>query len=131
MEAIHALAEKYRESVAFYVVYIREAHPEDGWVLQMNRDEHIAIADPTDAGQREEAATSCALHTKIRVPVVIDGMDDAIARAYGGWPDRLYLIGKGGTVAFQGDEGPFGFIPDKLNEAIAAELVRVRPASAR
>jgi len=120
--AIHGLAEKYDGGVDFYVVYIREAHPEDGWVLTMNRDEQISIADPVNESERVEAATACAVRTKIRIPVVIDGMDDAVASAYGGWPDRLYLIAKGGTIAFQGDEGPFGFNPDLLEAAIEREL---------
>ena len=33
-------------------------------------------------------------------------------------PDRLYLIGKGGKVAYQSEPGPWGFIPEKLAEAI-------------
>lgn len=122
MGAIHELAERYADRVAFFVVYIREAHPEDGWVMTMNRDEGIAIADPTTSSERTEAATACALRTKIGIPVVIDGMDDAVARAYGAWPDRLYLVGRGGVIAFQGDEGPFGFVPDLLQAAIESEL---------
>jgi hypothetical protein len=120
--AIHDLAEKYADRVAFYVVYIREAHPEDGWVLTMNREQDVAITDPTTASERETAATSCAVQVQIRIPVVIDGLDDAVAREYGGWPDRLYLIGSGGTVAFQGEEGPVGFRPDELGVAIEREL---------
>ena len=42
--------------------------------------------------------------------------------AYGGWPDRLYLIGRDGRVAFQGEVGPFGFKPEELAHAIEAEL---------
>jgi hypothetical protein len=120
--AIHDLAERYEGRVDFYVVYIREAHPEDGWVLTMNRQQDIAVTDPTTDVEREAAATSCAVGLKIRVPVVIDGMDDAVAGAYGGWPDRLYLIGRGGTVAFQGAEGPVGFVPADLEAAIELEL---------
>jgi len=51
------------------------------------------------------------------VPTLVDDLDDAVARAYGGWPDRLYLIGRDGRVAFQGDEGPFGFKPELLEQA--------------
>jgi iodothyronine deiodinase-like protein len=54
--------------------------------------------------------------------VLLDDVDDAIARGYGGWPDRLYLIGRDGRVAFQGDEGPFGFKPEELAAAIESEL---------
>jgi len=59
------------------------------------------------------------------MPVVVDAIDDAIASAYGALPDRLYLIGKGGDIAFQGDKGPFGFQPAELGKAIEAELERI------
>jgi hypothetical protein len=121
--AIHELAEKYSDRVAFYVVYIREAHPEDGWVMTMNREQDIAVMDPTTNDERHDAATACAIRLHIRIPVVIDDLADAVASAYGGWPDRLYLIARGGTVAFQGDEGPFGFQPDQLEAAIERELL--------
>jgi len=57
--------------------------------------------------------------------VLLDELDDEVARQYGGWPDRLYLIGKDGRIAFQGDEGPMGFKPEQLQEAIDAELARL------
>lgn len=100
------------------VVYIREAHPEDGWVINMNREQDIAIDDPTSDSERHEVAAACAIRLKIRMPVVIDEIDDNIASAYGALPDRLYLIGTDGRIAFQGDPGPWGFSPDKLEEAI-------------
>ncbi len=58
------------------------------------------------------------------MPVVVDRVNDEVARAYGALPDRLYLVGRGGRVAFQGDPGPFGFRPDDLARAIETELGR-------
>jgi len=114
--------DRYRSRVAFFVVYVKEAHPEDGWVLENNRDQKIAVMDPTTLGARAEVARSCAARLEIRMPVLIDSLDNRIASQYGGWPDRLYLIGKDGRVAFQGDEGPFGFKPAELERAIEKEL---------
>ncbi len=108
--------------MAFCVVYIREAHPEEGWVVSANRDMDIRVNDPTTDEERHDAAVTCALRLKIRMPVVIDAIDDSIARAYGALPDRLYLIGKGGRVAFQGAPGPVGFRPNDLEQAIEEEL---------
>jgi Iodothyronine deiodinase len=116
------LYERYRDRVAFFVVYVREAHPEDGWVLASNRREGIAVADPASAVEREEVAEACAASLKLRIPVLIDLLDDEVARRYGAWPDRLYLIGRDGRIAFQGGEGPFGFEPELLAAAIEAEL---------
>jgi hypothetical protein len=122
---LHELWERYQERVAFCVVYIREAHPEDGWVVNINRDQDIRIEDPTTDQERHDVAAACALRLKIRMPVVIDSMDDHLARAYGALPDRLYLIARGGRIAFQSGPGPWGFRPPELAQAIERELERL------
>jgi hypothetical protein len=124
LDVLEAMWQRHRDAVAFFAVYIREAHPEDGWVLASNRRDGVAIADPRTAAERADAAGACAVRLRLRMPVLIDGLDDAVARAYGAWPDRLYLIGRDGRVAFQGGEGPFGFAPEELEAAIEAELAR-------
>ena len=100
----------------------KEAHPEDGWVLADNRREEITVVDPVSLDERAAAADACALRLATRIPILLDDVDDAVASAYGGWPDRLYLIGRDGNVAFQGEVGPFGFKPEELAQAIEAEL---------
>ena len=122
MGELEELYERHGDAVAFFVVYVREAHPEDGWVLADNRREEIRLADPTSLDERADAAEACALRLRTRIPIVLDDVDDAVATAYGGWPDRLYLIGRDGGVALQGGEGPFGFDPQELEAAIRAEL---------
>jgi Iodothyronine deiodinase len=119
---LEELHERHGDEVAFFIVYIREAHPEDGWVLADNRRQEIALADPTSLDERAEAAGACAVRLRTGIPILLDDLDDAVALAYGGWPDRLYLIGRDGRVAFQGDVGPDGFKPEKLAAAIEAEL---------
>lgn len=125
MGELEALYDAWRGRVEFLVVYIREAHPEDGWVLSSNREGGIAVADPTTESERATVAETCAARMEIRMPVVLDGLDDEVARQYGGWPDRLYLVDRDGFIAFQGGEGPIGFKPDELGAAIEAELARV------
>ena len=125
MGALHALWERYGDRVAFCVVYIREAHPEDGWVLNINRHQDIRVHDPDTDDERHDVATACALRLQIRMPDVIDHVDDRISSAYGALPDRLYLIAKGGRVSFQGGPGPFGFRPAELGTAIEDELARL------
>jgi len=123
--ALQEMSQKYAGRVDFLVVYIREAHPEDGWVVTMNRSEGIELHDPGSTAERTDVAESCALRLEIKMPVVVDEIDDAVASAYGALPDRLYLIGRGGQVAFQGEPGPFGFQPAELETAIGAELERI------
>ena len=126
MGELEELRERHGDEVAFFIVYIREAHPEDGWVLEENRHAEIALADPTSLEERAAAAGACALRLCTRIPILIDDVDDSVALAYGGWPDRLYLIGADGRVAFQGGEGPEGFDPAELAAAIETELGPIR-----
>jgi Iodothyronine deiodinase len=100
------------------VVYIREAHPEEGWILPENRRSGVAVHEPTTEDGRQTVASTCAVNLRLRMPMVVDGLDNAVASAYGGWPDRLYLIGRDRRIAFQGGEGPFGFKPQELADAI-------------
>ena len=122
MGSLQEMWRRYQDRVDFVVVYIREAHPEDGWVVNPNREQDIRVQDPTTDAERGEVAASCALRLGIEMPVVVDRVDDAIARAYGALPDRLYLVGRGGRIVYQGEPGPFGFKPDDLGQAIEAEL---------
>ena len=122
MGELEQLYDRHGDAVAFFIVYIREAHPEDGWVLADNRREEIALADPTSLDERAAAADACVMRLRTRIPVLLDDVDDAVALAYGGWPDRLYLIGRDGRVAFQSGRGPDGFKPEELARAIETEL---------
>jgi hypothetical protein len=108
--------------VAFLVVYIREAHPEEGWILPENRRSGIAVHEPATDDERRAVASDCAVKLELTMLTVIDGVDNAVASAYGGWPDRLYLIGSDGRIAYQGGEGPFGFKPRELEQAIERHL---------
>lgn len=122
MGALHDLWEAWQDKATFVVVYIREAHPEEGWVVTPNRDEGILVNDPTSTDERVEVAAACAINLQIRMPVLVDEVDDEIATAYGALPDRLYLIDTDGNVAYQGEPGPFGFDPAGLESALV-ELI--------
>jgi hypothetical protein len=119
---LEQLHEHYGDRVAFFIVYIREAHPEGGWVLADNRRDDVALVDPTTLDERAGAASACVLRLQTRIPVALDDVDDEVALAYGGWPDRLYLVDRDGRVAFQGERGPDGFRPEELEAAIEADL---------
>ena len=86
------MAERYGDRVHFLAVYIREAHPEDGWIIPENRRSGIAVEDPKTDDERRSVAAACGVSLRMRMPMAIDHVDNAVASAYGGWPDRLYLI---------------------------------------
>ena len=49
------------------------------------------------------------------------------ATDYAAHPDRLYLVGKDGKLAWVGEQGPRGFRPNELEAAILVETGR-KPA---
>ena len=122
MGTLDALADRYRDRVSFLAVYIRESHPEEGWILPENRRSGVAVDEPQSDETRREVAASCATALRLRMPMVVDAVDNAVASAYGGWPDRLYLVGRDGRIAYRGGEGPFGFKPNELGAAIEHHL---------
>jgi len=119
---LDALADRFRDRVSFLTVYIREAHPEEGWILPENRRSGVAVDEPRSDEARREVAAACATALRLRMPMVVDAVDNAVASAYGGWPDRLYLVGRDGRIAYRGGEGPFGFKPKELGAAIEYHL---------
>lgn len=122
MGALHELWRQHRERVEFLVVYIKEAHPEDGWQSQGNIRDDVHVYDPASEQEREEVAHVCSVNLHVEIPMLIDALDNHVASIYGALPDRLYLIGKDGRIAYQGEKGPQGFKSEELAAAIEVEL---------
>ena len=109
-------------NVDFFVVYIREAHALDGRAPLGGSGMPI-VEEPVTMAEREEVARVCMTKLELEpIPALVDGMDNAVDKAYRAAPDRLYLVGRDGTIAYRGGPGPFGFKPDELEEAIREEL---------
>ncbi len=104
-------------------MYVREAHPTDGWRMTSNDRAGVTFAQPKTFAERRSVASSCAATMKMTIPLLVDGIRDEVGHAYSGMPDRLYLIDRQGRVAYKGGRGPFGFKPPELGQAIALLLV--------
>ncbi len=111
---------RYGEQVAFFVVYIQEAHTTDGWQMPINEQEGVVYQQPKSAEEREAVAEACAVGLKLSIPTLIDEMTNEVDRAYAALPDRLYLIDTEGRVAYRSGPGPMGFKPEELEAAITA-----------
>jgi hypothetical protein len=114
--------------VVFLSIYIREAHPVDGWWLGKGISGRLVklfepkvstdLYDPITMEERRVAAGVCQETLKYGIHTYVDTMDDAANKSYAAWPTRLYLIGIHGQVVYKGGLGPFGFHPKKLGEEI-------------
>ncbi|MCL4284286.1 MAG: hypothetical protein QY327_09030 [Fimbriimonadaceae bacterium] len=102
----------------FYIVYIREAHPEDGRQVQANRRDGVIVKTAKSEEDRKEAAQACSVGLEVSLPMIVDGMDDAVERAYQGWPDRIYIVDLKGNVWYRSAPGPAGFKPAEAELAL-------------
>jgi len=116
--------QRHKQDVAFFVIYIGEAHPSDVWQVPSNLRDRVVYASPADESERTSLAGVCMTRLGIKLPAVVDRFDDATERAYSGWPDRLYLVGRDGRIAYKSRPGPFGFKPADLETAVQAERKR-------
>ena len=112
----------YRDRAEFLTVYINEAHPDDEWQMEINREQQVVFRQPTTFEERQALARVLVERLKYRLPVAIDGMDNAADKAYAAWPERMYVIGTDGRIVYKGGMGPFGFKPEKAEDALAAYL---------
>ncbi|MCK5645574.1 MAG: hypothetical protein KAH97_02280 [Anaerolineales bacterium] len=126
--SLHDLYRDYQDQVKFLMIYIREAHPRDGWWLggglpglglklsgsKVSTD----IYDPKTMDERRDVASQCVTALEYEIPTLVDDIEDSVNQAYAGLPTRLYLVDLDGVVAYAGGLGPYGFKPGELKAAM-------------
>jgi peroxiredoxin len=116
--ALNKLAEQYKDHAAFYIVYIREAHASDIWQDPDNLKDQVLYAEPKNDEERSQMGKLCIAKLGIKFPAVVDGLDNATERAYTGWPERLYVVGQDGRIAYKSGPGPYGFRPQDVADTL-------------
>jgi type I thyroxine 5'-deiodinase len=106
--------------VNFALVYIQEAHATDGWQLPINVRQGVLFADPRSIGERADVANACVRQLKLDIPAVLDDAANSTERNFTGWPDRLYVLQKGGRVLYKSAPGPFGFKLQDFEKSVRA-----------
>jgi hypothetical protein len=112
-------------------VYVREAHPADGWTLGSNEKVGISVLQHKDFTERCQAAGTCCSSLKTTIPMVVDEIDDRVGIAYSGMPDRLYVVDTKGRIAYKGGRGPFGYKPPEMEQALIMLLLDETKAPAK
>ena len=112
------LANSHGDKVKFFRVYIREAHAEGEDQVPRNLDEDIIFDQPATSDERAEVAAACMLRYNFSFPMLLDNMENEAEEKYNSWPDRLYLIGPNGKIAYQGGMGPLYFDVDEFEGAV-------------
>ncbi len=106
----------------FFLVYVREAHPSDGWQVDSNVENNVIFRQHQSFGERDQVASTCTMDLKITIPTLIEEMDNVVDEAYGAAPTRLYVVGADGKVTYHGGAGPHFFDVDEWEEAVEAAV---------
>ena len=92
---INSLFDEYHDDVNFLMIYIREAHPIGGREVPNNQ---FKVNAPTTLSERCELAEDFNERIQIRMPIVVDTIDDAVADVYAPWPNRLVVVDADGKI---------------------------------
>ncbi len=94
MERWSRLLKKYtREDVQLFVIYGRELHPQDKKRFK---------AYPLPSTIEEKTAYAEQFAKLGGLPVLVDGLDDAVFTTYGKAPNGAFLVDKDGNLVFRG-----------------------------
>jgi alkylhydroperoxidase family enzyme len=115
---VEKLYRMYKDRAHFVMVYVREAHPADGWTLEVNDRVGVSLPQPRSYEERVAVAQTCGSRLGLGLPMLVDTIDDAVGARYSGMPSRLYLIDQDGKVAYKSGRGPFGFKPAELEHSL-------------
>jgi hypothetical protein len=118
---IEKLYRRYKDRATFVMVYVREAHPTDGWRTSDNdRPGVVGVAthQPRTYEERAGVARTCGRLLGLGFPMLVDTIDDRAGNLYSGMPGRLYVIDRQGKVAFKSGRGPYLFKPAELEHSL-------------
>jgi Ca2+-binding EF-hand superfamily protein len=115
---IEKLYQRHKDRATFVMIYVREAHPTDGWVAESNERVGISLRQPRSYEERTGVAQTCSRALGLGMPMLVDTIDDKVGGPYSGMPSRLYLIDREGKVAYKSGRGPFGFKPAELEHSL-------------
>ncbi|MCE9583189.1 MAG: hypothetical protein K8T20_11915 [Planctomycetes bacterium] len=110
--------QKYKDTVSFLFVYIQDVHTADGWQVPENESEGIVYDQPADWAARQSRAKQCCESQDLTMPCAVDTMENSVDNLYCGFPDRMFVIGGDGKVAYAGKQGPWGFKPEEAEKVL-------------
>lgn len=80
--------------VRFVMVYIEEAHAVDEWPI----GSQYVIRQHTTPSERAAAAARVHSELGLRMPVLLDTLQNDFNRAYSAWPFRYYVVNGTGVL---------------------------------
>jgi hypothetical protein len=123
---VQEIYREFRERAAIFLIYVAEAHPDDEWQLDSNREAGVVFNQPKSFAERVSVARKMLEALELEMPTLVDGMNDEASNAFAAWPERLFVADSEGKIAYAGGAGPFGFDPPAAREALQALVDKER-----
>lgn len=108
--ALNQLQDEFADkNFAFVLLYTRESHPAENYGAHTSFEQKLSYAH--DMHRLED----------VRFPIIVDNLDGRIHRAYGLWPNALFVIHKDGRLIFRSNMANHAELRQFLEDIIAAE----------
>jgi len=95
--------------IAFFLLYTRESHPAEHFAAHTSFEQKLAYANELEKLENVE------------VQIIVDHLDGRIHRAYGLWPNALFVIHKDGRLIFRSNMANHAELRQFLEDLLAAE----------
>jgi Ca2+-binding EF-hand superfamily protein/thiol-disulfide isomerase/thioredoxin len=69
---LEAIYKRYKDDATFLMVYVREAHPSDGWIMESNTRVGVKVAQPKTLEERIKVCDQFCQKLKPTMPLVVD-----------------------------------------------------------
>jgi len=100
------------EEISFFLLYTRESHPAENYSAHQSFEQKLSYARDL---QRLE---------KVQLPILVDHLDGRIHRAYGVWPNALFVIHKDGRLVFRSNMANHRELREFLEDLLPGERSR-------
>ena len=98
--------------ISFFLLYTRESHPAENYSAHQSFEQKLNYARDL---QRLE---------NVQFPILVDHLDGRIHRAYGVWPNALFVIHKDGRLVFRSNMANHRELSEFLENLLAGEGAR-------
>jgi len=97
--------------------------------MESNRKDKFVFNQPQSIEERRTLAKLLPERLQYRLRVALDPIQGPAEKAYSAWPERIYVIGKGGRIEYKAEPGPFGFKPDEAEASLKQVVGATLPAN--
>ncbi|KYQ88436.1 thyroxine 5'-deiodinase [Tieghemostelium lacteum] len=127
MLMLQEIYEEFKDRAQFYIVYLKEIHPSDGWYI--GGDEiSLTHKNTTTMEQRQAYVSDMKEYSPfLTIPFLIDLMDDNFNFGYDAVPERLFVL-ENNKFQYVGGYGPFDFLPEQLKAFLTKKFSTENPS---